>query len=237
MWSIILPIIATVVITGITAYCIYQQNKHYLKINLACKIIDTSKDIIKQFIPSQSVNVNYITAFQEERNSFTLLASETLFIPEQLKTLDFEDCCKKMDDYVKSEKLDTYEGYNPEEHNYLKTALSFLRTQKSDLVMICMDGMGEKDKTKIDLLNKRFADVVGETHKVTMFISAYLSKLEILIVKEKISFIKPISQSIQKTLNKIKGYKNKLLLFYCRYKNKFLDWLNKIKKMSDKITK
>ena len=46
-------------------------------------------------------------------------------------------------------------------------------------------------------------------------IMQYISYLHTHIIREKLTLLR---------INKIKGYKNTLLLLYCRYKNKFVNW-------------
>ena len=71
----------TLVVAIITAYCIYQQNKHYLKVKLAFDIIDNSKDIIKQCMPSQTFTM---TTLEEEIKKWALVIHDADFIHERL---------------------------------------------------------------------------------------------------------------------------------------------------------
>jgi hypothetical protein len=222
MWSIMLPILATVVITGITAYCIYQQNKHYLKIKLAYAVVETGYNAMCEI--EKQIKLIRISIRQGQVEPTLFLRSQkfkVLVIEESLQHLNFHNCLRIVAAEMERAHCPDYV------HN--KICINFFNDLAELQKLIYPDDIpiNRPEDQMQKLRNPEYFTILKIEERARLAelkyskIMQYISLLHVYIIREKLPLLR---------INKIKGYKNKLLLFYCRYKKQVFRLADKIKK-------
>ena len=233
----------TLVVAIITAYCIYKQNKHYLKIKLALQMISVCLDKLHDLEERLEQKVTHIRLNTgEEKFISTSLQTVNLChvfdIEKKLHTLRFYDSLKEVSSLINmTDGTPRYEGYKVGECNYLSLAFEAL---KEDLRIFNENLKLEKDYHCIAMQARRVANTYGIIITYLSYVETYIirdrsihGKLEVVTLKCKTLTLKLLTVIIKHMplfipiiFIRLKGYTNKLL-----------NWINKIKKMSVKIIK
>lgn len=217
MWSIILPS----GIALITAYCIYQQQKHHLKINL---FIQTINDFRK-------LTPNHLFLSNSSLDSFLSLSSYADALLNQsfyMKFVAIDLSCfaklnlERFENIYKSEVArKAVKGYEDKvnAYNYISVLQrSLFDSIDAQIVWIGENGKKLKGNALLHSdedrknISSRYYTIEGEIHSC-------LSELELMAIQEEVSFIRIIRVFLKTSVKQITGYKNKLLDWHIKSKN------------------